>query len=101
MPNDKAFEDGQQLLKLKQTETTCAYISDFLALASGVSFNDAALKSFFYRGLSDKVKDIICYRDEPNTLEEYIQMAQDIDNRLLEREEEKRMASRQSAHRVG
>lgn len=36
MPNDKAFEDGQQLLKLKQTETTLAYISDFRALASGV-----------------------------------------------------------------
>ncbi|KFZ24290.1 hypothetical protein V502_01230 [Pseudogymnoascus sp. VKM F-4520 (FW-2644)] len=100
MPNDKAFEDGQQLLKLKQTETTRAYISDFRALASGVSWNDAALKSFFYRGLSDEVKDIICYKDEPNTLEEYIQMAQDIDNRLLEREE-KRMASRQSARRVG
>ena len=36
MPNDKAFEDGQQLLKLKQTETTLAHISDFCALASGV-----------------------------------------------------------------
>ena len=34
MPNDKAFEDGQQLLKLKQTETTLVYISDFRALAS-------------------------------------------------------------------
>jgi hypothetical protein len=60
MPNDEAFEDGLRLFKLKQTETTRAYISDFRALASGVSFNDAALKSFFYRGLSDEVKDIIC-----------------------------------------
>jgi hypothetical protein len=100
MPNDKAFEDGQRLLKLKQTETTRAYISDSRALASGVSYDDAALKSIFYQGLSDKVKDIICYREEPNSLEEYIQMAQDIDSRLLEREEEKRVASRQSARRV-
>lgn len=101
MPNDKTFEGGQRLLKLKQTETTRAYISDFRALASGVSYDDAALRSIFYQGLSDKVKDIICLRDEPNTLEEYIQMAQNIDDRLLEREEEKRMASRQSARRVG
>ena len=36
MNNDKAFEDGQQLLKLKQTETRLAYISDSRALASGV-----------------------------------------------------------------
>jgi hypothetical protein len=40
----------------------------------------------FYRGLSDKVKDIICLEGRPNTLEEYIQKAQDIDDKLLERE---------------
>jgi hypothetical protein len=37
---------------------------------------------------------ILFARDEPNTLEEYIQIAQDIGDRLLEREEEKRIASR-------
>jgi hypothetical protein len=70
MPNDKALEDGQRLLELKQIETTRAYISDFCALASGVSWNDPALKYCFYRGLGDEVKDIICFRDEPNTLED-------------------------------
>jgi len=96
MSNDRAFEDGQRLLKLKQTGTTREYISDFRAIASGLGWNDAALKSRFYEGLSDKVKDIICL-EEPNTLEEYIQKAQAIDDRLLEREEEKRMTSRQRA----
>lgn len=75
MPNDKTFEGGQRLLKLKQTEMTCAYISSFCTLASGVSYNNAALRSVFYQGLSDKVKDIICLGGETNTLEEYIQMA--------------------------
>jgi Retrotransposon gag protein len=60
MSNDRAFEDGQRLLKLKQTGTTREYISDFRAIASGLGWNDAALKFRFYQGLSDKVKDIIC-----------------------------------------
>jgi hypothetical protein len=94
MSNDRAFEDGQRLLKLKQTGTTREYVSDFRAIASRLGWNDAALKSFFYQGLSDKVKDIICLEKRPNTLEEYIQKAQAIDDRLLEREEEKRMTSR-------
>jgi Retrotransposon gag protein len=94
MSNDRAFEDGQRLLKLKQTRTTREYSSEFRAIASRLGWNDAALKFYFYQGLSDKVKDIICMKEEPNTLEEYIQRAQAIDDRLLEREEEKRMTSR-------
>lgn len=55
----KALEDGQRLLELKQIEAKHAYISDFRALASGVGWNDAALKYCFCWGLSDEVKDII------------------------------------------
>ena len=95
MSSDRAFEDGQRLLELKQTGTTREYIIDFRAIASGLGWNDAALKGRFYQGLSDKVKDIICLEKRPNTLEEYIQKAQAIDDRLLEREEEKHMTSRQ------
>jgi hypothetical protein len=51
----------------------------------------------FYSGLSDEVKDIICMKDEPNSLEEYMKRAQDIDERLSERKEEKREAYRQGA----
>ena len=72
MSNDRAFEDGQRLLKLKQTRTTREYISDFRAITFGLGWNDAALKFRFYQGLSDKVKDIICMEERPNTLEEYI-----------------------------
>lgn len=95
MSSDRAFEDGQRLLELKQTGTTREYIIDFRAIASGLGWNDATLKCHFYQGLSDKVKDIICLEKQPNTLEEYIQKAQAIDDRLLEREEEKSMSSRQ------
>jgi hypothetical protein len=73
---------------------TREYSSEFCAIASRLGWNDATLKFYFYQGLSDKVKDIICMKEEPNTLEEYIQRAQAIDDRLLEREEEKRMTSR-------
>jgi len=81
---------------LKQTGKTREYISSFRAIASGLGWNDVALKGCFYQGLSDKVKDIICLKERPNTLEEYMQEAQAIDDRLLEREE-KRMTSRQRA----
>ncbi|KAH7304123.1 gag protein [Rhexocercosporidium sp. MPI-PUGE-AT-0058] len=100
MFNDRAFADGLRLLDLKQTGTTRQYISDFRAIVPGLGWNDAALKSRFYQGLSDKTKDIICLEDRSNsnTLKEYIQKAQAIDDRLLEREEEKRMTSRQKAY---
>ena len=94
MSNNRAFKDSQRLLKLKQTGITREYISEFRAIASGLSWNDAALKFRFYQGLSDKVKDIICMKERPNTLEEYIQRAQAINDRLLEREKEKCMTSR-------
>jgi hypothetical protein len=97
MSNDRAFEDGQRLLKLKQTGTTREYARDFRTLASRLGWNDAALESHVYQGLSNEVKDIICKEERPNTLDELIQMAQGIDDRLSEREEEKRISSKQRA----
>jgi hypothetical protein len=60
MSNDRVFEDSQRLLELKQTRTTHEYISEFCAIVSGSSWNDAAMKFHFYQGFSNKVKDIIC-----------------------------------------
>jgi len=73
MSNDRAFERGQRLLGLKQTGTTRGYIRKLRAVASGLGWDDAALKFYFYHGLSDEVKDIIYLEERPkNTLEQYI-----------------------------
>ena len=92
MSNNGDFAAGQRLLELKQTGTTREYAIQYRTLASRVSWDDTALKDVFYRGLSDEVKDIICMQDQPNGMEEYIQKAQDIDERLSARKEEKRKA---------
>lgn len=97
MSNKGDFAAGQQLLEIKQTGTTREYANEFRTLASHAGWNDTALKSQFYRGLSDEVKDIICMEDRPNSLEEYIQRAQGIDERISARKEEKRKAYGQGA----
>ncbi|KAF4630811.1 hypothetical protein G7Y89_g7322 [Cudoniella acicularis] len=50
--------------------------------------NDAALIAAFYRGLNDKVKDIVCLEERLHTLKKYIR-ALIIDNRISLREEER------------
>ena len=91
------FAAGQRILEIIQTGTTREYADEFRKLASSSGWNDTALKSQFYRGLSDEVKDIICMEARPNSLEEYIQRAQNIDERISARKEEKRKAYRQGA----
>jgi hypothetical protein len=88
------YAAGQELLEIKQTGTTREYANKFRTLVSRAGWNDTAAKSQFYSGLSDEVKDIICMKDEPNRLEEYMKRTQDIDERLSERKEEKREAYR-------
>jgi len=97
MSNKGDFEAGLRLLELKQTRTTREYAIEFRTLASRAGWNDAALKAHFYIGLSDEVKDIICMEDRPNSLEEYIQRAEVIDERISERKEKERKASGQVA----
>ncbi len=91
------FAAGQRIIEIKQTGTTREYAVEFRKLASRAGWEDNALKAYFYRGLSDEVKDIICMEARPNSLEEYIQRAQNIDERISARKEEKRKAHKQGA----
>lgn len=90
MPDKRAIEDSERLLNLKQTGTTREYAIDFRTIASRLGWNDAALKAIFYQGLHHKVKAIIRFEEQPNTLEEYIQRAQILDERISLLEQEKR-----------
>lgn len=44
----------------------------------------------FYRGLKDSVKDVLCMKDRPDTLTEYMAMAIQIDNNLYQRRQERK-----------
>ena len=90
MSNKGDFTAGQRLLEIKQTGATHEYADKFRTLASHTGWNNAPLMFFFYEGLSDEVKDIICMEKRPDNLEEYIQRAQDIDEGLSTQKEERK-----------
>jgi hypothetical protein len=83
----------QRLLSLKQTGTTREYANKFRTVSCGLGWNAASLQDTFYRGLSDRIKDIICIEERSNTVEEYIYRAEIIDDRIQLREQKKRMDS--------
>ena len=94
MSDNRDDSAGERLCALKQTGTTREYANEFRILASRTGWNDAALIFRFNKGLSEEIKDIICMEHRPNSLEEYIQRAQHLDEGLSARKEEKREASR-------
>ena len=70
-----------------------AYVSRFKQIASDLSWNDAALISQFRAGLSEAVKDMLVYQDPlPTGLEEFHNLAIRLDNRIFERDQDKRRA---------
>jgi hypothetical protein len=102
MSNKGDFAAGQRLLEIKQTGTTREYANEFRTLASHAGWNDAPLIFYFYKGLCDEVKDIICMEKRPNSLEEYIQRAQIIDEGISTRKEERKEAQKaRKAYRQG
>jgi hypothetical protein len=89
MSTKETFAAAERLLQIKQTGTTREYANEFRTLALHTRWNNAPLIFYFYKGLSDEVKDIICMEKRPDSLEEYIQRAQVIDEGISTRKEER------------
>jgi hypothetical protein len=53
-----------------------------------------ALTQYFYRGLSDEIKDALIHTEQPRELEEVIRLAIDRRNRLEKRTKERRVQQR-------
>jgi hypothetical protein len=86
----------QQINLLRQRGSATRYSTKFLDAALPLranGWNDSALMASFYTGLKDDVKDILCMKDRPGTLEEYISMASAIDDRLYARRLEKKLGT--------
>ncbi len=91
MDEERTFSPAlDQFGELRQRRSTSEYAAQFRVVASKFTFDDAFLMEMFYRGLKENVKDIICMKDRPETLDEYIKNAIQIDNRLYARRVEKR-----------
>ncbi|KAK2885165.1 hypothetical protein Q8A73_021639 [Channa argus] len=62
---------------------------EFRVLATEAQWDDAALQTVFRHGLSDPVKDELTNRDPPDSLDELIELAIRLDNRIRERRRER------------
>lgn len=66
------------------TRSVADYSLEFRTLAADSTWDDAALRSAYRRGLSEAVKDLLI-RDRPSTLSELISLSLLMDDRLRER----------------
>lgn len=83
-------EAPSQLLSLKQGSRSVAdYSIEFRVLAAGSGWNDSALWSVFFQGLSEQLKDELVVRNETVSLYSLISSAVRLDNRLREHRRER------------
>lgn len=86
-------EAGKRLLTLKQgLKTVADHSIDFRIMAERTGWNELALQGTFLNSLSKTIRDKLATCDEPQSLDELINLSIRIDNRLRERRNE-RMSS--------
>ena len=94
---DEVNRAERQLRALRQTGSASSYYTIFNNLATLLNWGDAALRSQFYEGLKSRVKDQLANVDKPDTLESMKNLAIRIDNRLFERDQERKYESTPAA----
>ncbi|CAO3619736.1 unnamed protein product [Cunninghamella blakesleeana] len=88
---DSIARAERKLMTIKQNgKPTAEYASEVRQLSSEVQWNDASLKSAFYQGLDEAIKDILCLQGIPDTFDALIRLAINIGNRLFDRQLEKK-----------
>ena len=98
---DSAFSDPDQekvaehkIRRLAQGRSSAStYAAKFKQLASDLNWNEAALISQFRSGLSDSLKDMLVFQDpEPKEIEAFLNLVIRLDNRIFEREQDRKRA---------
>lgn len=79
---DEPLTAATKIYKLSQTTSVAAYISEFQRLSSQLTWNEDALKDFFFQGLKPAIKDNIVRGTIPTTLKDMIRLASNLDNRF-------------------
>ncbi|XP_037837009.1 uncharacterized protein LOC119617914 [Kryptolebias marmoratus] len=84
-------EITQKLWNLKQGSRSVAQFAiDFRTLAATSGWNESALKGVFIHSLQESLKDQLAGWEEPRALDDLITLAIRLDNRLRERQRERR-----------
>ncbi len=79
-----------RLLDLHQGSLSVSqYAVEFCILAAESGWGDSALQAVFFKGLSGVVKDKLATRDDCTSLNQLIDMATQLDNRIRERNRER------------
>lgn len=87
---DAQNQAEKAITRLKQTSSVSAYTAEFKQLQSRIDWDDAALRTVFEAGLKETVKDGLVHHDKPTTLHALIELATRIDNRLWERNRQRK-----------
>jgi hypothetical protein len=80
----------RHLQNLRQLKATATYAAEFQQYAGRTDWDDSALTAQYYRGLKDAVKDDIVRGERPQNLQDMISVSIRIDNRLHERNLERK-----------
>ena len=86
----------RSLRKLRQTGTVSFYIAEFRHYSSLLAWNEDALISQFVDGLSEPIKDELAKAELPTVLKDLFDKAVRLDNRLHDRDLDRREASKSS-----
>lgn len=96
---DEVGTAERSIFNHRQTTSVAAYASDFRRFASLTSWNDSALCAQFYRGLKDAIKDELAKMGRADTLDQLIEIAIRLDNRMQERKMERFIHTSNPSHR--
>lgn len=85
----------RKITALKQTKSARDYLKSFRQIMVDLDWNDEAYKAKFKDGLKDSVKDVLAtVVNEPQTFNEFTELAIKIDNNLHARFQEKKSKSK-------
>jgi hypothetical protein len=84
---------SDQIQTFKQTGKATVYASKFNYLAALTEFNDAGLRTFFYNGLKETIKDLLLSKPQATTLKELQEQAIECDILVNRREKERKKNS--------
>ena len=87
---DAKNQAEKAITRLKQTTSVSTYTAEFKQLQARIDWDDAALRTVFEAGLKENVKDGLVHHDKPESLHALVELATRIDNRLWERNEQKK-----------
>ena len=81
---DEQQQAEKAILAIKQKGSASRYTADFKQLQAKIDWDDAPLKTAYYNGLKENVKDEVSRSNRLDSLLDIVKLAVRIDNQLYE-----------------